>query len=224
MSDVVPNGKLEAIEFFELRGPVWEDNSSAVGLSVSQAQQIVAKTAAARTAYEARQAAFAQAKAATITQNENVSDMRAFGSSLIEIIRAFAKSTNNPRVFATAQIPPPADPTPQPPENPSNVTFDLLSNGRLEVKWKGKANGGSAAYIVSRAVQPADNMPYGSYEIVGITGNKSFVDVGIPACSVAAKYVIKATKGTYVTPGSEATEVRFVPAAGSDPAGLRLAA
>lgn len=223
MSDVIPSGKLQAIEFFELHAPIWEDNAAAVGLTLAQCGQMVAKTTAARAAYNERQAKFDAAKAATLVQNTSVGDMRAFGSSLIEIIRAFAKATNNPRVYATAQIPPPSDPTPQPPDNPSDVSFELLTNGRLEVKWKGKANGGSAAYIVSRAIQATESEPFGPYEIVGITGNKSFVDVGIPACTIAAMYVVKATKGSYVTEGSVPTQVRFTPSNATDPA-LRLAA
>lgn len=63
----------------------------------------------------------------------------------------------------------------------------------------------------------------GPYQIVGITGNKAFVDVGIPACTVAAMYTVKAAKGEYVTPGSVPAQIRFTPALATDQA-LKLAA
>lgn len=223
MSEVVPDKVLEAIEFFELRAPIWALNNAALNLTAAQTTQLTSKTAAARTAYEDRQAKFAAAKAATVVQSESVGDLRAFGGSLIEIIRAFAKATNNPRVFSTAQIPPPSDPTPQPPDNPSDVSFDLLNNGQLAIKWKGKSNGGTTAYIVSRAIQAKESEPFGPYQIVGITGNKAFVDFGIPACTVAAMYSVKASKGEYVTQGSVPAQIRFTPSQAVDPA-LKLAA
>jgi hypothetical protein len=209
MADVVPEKILEALEFYELHAPVWQARAGVIGLQSSQTVEMSARVAAARAAFEARQAKAAEARAATIVQTEAMESMRTFGAGLIETIRAFAKSTEDAGVFAAAQIPVPDAPTSMKPETPRDIRFTLRTDGALEVAWKGKAHGGSVAYLVSRSVQRGPNDAPGPMQLVGVVGAKSFIDERLPPGTVSATYSIQAAKGTLVSEPSVATSVRF---------------
>ncbi|MGD1917044.1 MAG: hypothetical protein ACFCBV_12775 [Phycisphaerales bacterium] len=133
--------------------------------------------------------------------------MRDLGADLIKKIRVAAQQTSNPELFAIAQIPEPKDPSAIPPVEASNVRFDLLNDGTLELEWDGSVATGTT-YIVRRALTPAGGQET-AFQDVGFADEKRFVDTTIPAGTQRASYVVKAKKGETITPGTAPITVRF---------------
>src|SRR5690606_25350641 len=107
----------------------------AVGLTVEQLASLSGATVAARaaltTAIQTRDAA----KGATTDLHGALDTLRGLGGPAIAAIRAFAEGSEDPAsVYATAQIPPPADPTPAPaPAIPTGVSAEVLGNGSIRI-------------------------------------------------------------------------------------------
>lgn len=208
---ILPRSNSEALTWLQARAADWAENAPAIGLTSVQATAVVTATTQAQTAVDTTQAARAASKAATTAQSGAYSTMRDDGQTAIDIIKAFANNSSDPAaVYALAQVPPPAASSPQPPENPYDIKFELQQTGELELKWSGSSNGGSTIYIIERSVKTDPNQPASNFEILGYIGAKSYVDATIPACTVEATYIIKAAKGPYITSGSSPTTARFV--------------
>lgn len=223
MASSIPSSQSEMLSWFEAHAPVWIENATAIGLTSLQASTLNAMAGAGRSAFDFAQTKNQEKLAAFDAKNESLSTLRSYGSEMVKLIRAFAESTNNPVVYQTAQIPQPAAPVPQPPENPYNITFELLTTGQLQLRWKGSSNGGSTSYSVSRAVQTEPGGAFGAPQTIAIVGEKTFIDAGVPSCTIAATYVITAHKGVFTSPGSVPATARFAPVESSDP-GLRMVA
>lgn len=204
---VIPTTKSEQLEFFEQRAPIWEANAAQLNLSVERTAELTALTTAARTAFNNAAAKRAQAKSATADQNDALSAMTGLGAELIKTIRTTAELENNPSLYGIAQIPAPKDPAPIPPVEASNVAFDLLNDGSLELTWKGSVSTGTT-YIVRRAITPTGGNQQ-AYQDIAFADGKRFVDSTIPAGTERVSYVVRAKKGETVTPGTVPITVRF---------------
>ena len=221
--NVIPANKPEQIAWFEAHAPVFVDNAAAIGITPTQASAFSALATAAAAAFDEAQAARAASKAATIEQDTAMRTCHTLASELVKTIRAYAEQTMNPNVYALAQIPPPADPTPIAPVNPSNVRFDLLNDGTLELKWDGKTSGGTS-YLIFRSLLPTPTSQPTPLVQIGNSGERKFIDTTIPACTTSATYIIKALKGTTLTPGSSPATARFAPTPEGQGVALQLAA
>ena len=133
--------------------------------------------------------------------------MRDLGADLIKRIRVTAEQTGDPSLFGLAQIPEPKEPAPIPPVEASDVAFDLLNDGSLELTWDGSVSTGTT-YVVRRAITPAGGGE-GAFQDVGFADEKRFVDASIPAGTERASYVVRAKKGGETTPGTAPITVRF---------------
>ena len=204
---VQPRKKIENIEFFEQRAPVWTANAATLQLAPEELASLTALTDAARDAYTAAQLAASNAKTATANQNQAVGAMRDLGGELIKKIRVTAEQTGDPSLYGLAQIPEPKDPAPIPAVEASDVRFRLLTNGDLELAWDGKVSTGTT-YIVQRAITPAGGSQ-GAYQNLGFADEKRFVDKTIPSGTERVSYVVRAKKGATVTPGTAPITVRF---------------
>jgi len=95
------------------------------------------------------------------------------GADMIQTIKTYAQTTNNPNVYVLAQIPPPAQGgTTPPPGTPFDFTVGLLQDGSLQLKWKCSNPSGTVGtiYEVKRQIGG------GAFEFVGATGVKTFTD------------------------------------------------
>ncbi len=200
---VLPDTRLAQIEFFESRITPWALNTAAIGLTAAQVASINALILAARAAYETMIAARNAAKAATAQFYADSDAMRTNGADLIKIIKAFASSTDDPNVFTIAQIPPPAEPSPQPPpEIPADLQSALLNSGFVELTWRGSVSPGGT-FTVWRSINS------GAFVQIGLTGSKTFVDDTLPAGTPDATYYVKAHRGQLNSDDSEPIFVRF---------------
>jgi hypothetical protein len=204
---VQPRKKIENIEFFEQRGPIWEENAATLNLSIEESAQLVALTTAARNAYTAAQLAASQAKTARAAQNQKIKAMRSYGGELIKKIRVEAEQTGNPALFGLAQIPAPKDPTAIPPVDASNVEYELLTNASIRLTWDGSVSTGTI-YVVRRAITMPGELR-GPFTTLGVADEKTYQDDTIPTGAQSASYIICAKKGGETTAGTAPVEVRL---------------
>lgn len=197
---IVPDTRLGKIEFYEahtLAGGPWATNAAGIGLTPAAVTALGTLTTQARAAFNAAEAARQAAKTATQNFYDKVRAMHSgagAGSDMIEQIKNWAESKNDPNVYTLAQIPPPATPgiTP-PPGTPFEFTVGLLQNGALELKWKCNNPSGTqgTVYEIKRRVGST-----GAFGYVGSTGVKTFTDDTVAAGSPSVTYQVTAIRST----------------------------
>lgn len=212
---VVPSSDLEAIQFCESHVPVWNAAPTAVGLTAAQVATLDTQTKAARAAYNSAQNARQAAKAATMIYHTNTNIMRGTVGDLVRLVKAFADASANPgNIYAAAQIPEPAAPTPPlPPAMPTSVTVGLNPDGSLTLRWKATDSSPSSGctFVISRRIGST-----GTYQICGSGtsvrgGNYEFTDVSLPYGAPNASYIIVGKRSNPPQTGtpSEAVNVQF---------------
>jgi hypothetical protein len=192
---VVPKEVVAKIQFFEDHESPWTTNATAIGLTAGEVTALSTKTAAARAAYDAQQAAKNAAKDATLTLRLAVTAMADAGSDAIKKIRAKA-ATDGSGVYALASIPAPATPSPVPPPGtPTDFNVTLNPDGSLKLRWKCANPSGSQGtmYQVSRRIGAS-----GPFVAVGGSGTRSFDDVTVPAGTASVTYQVQAVRSTAV--------------------------
>lgn len=196
---IVPESRLGKIEFYEahaLAGGPWAVNAAAIGLAPAAVTALGTLTSQARAAFNAAEIARQAAKTATQNFYDKVRAMHngaGAGQDLIDTIKTWAETKNDPNVYTLAQIPPPATPgvTP-PPGTPFEFTVGLLQNGALELKWKCNNPSGTQGtiYEVKRKIGS------GPFNFVGATGVRTFTDETLPSGSAPVTYQITAVRST----------------------------
>lgn len=196
---IVPSTRLGKIEFYEAHTAPWTANAAAIGLAPASVTGLSAAVTAARAAYNAHVVAQDAAKAATNNFYDKVRAMHAgpgMGSDMIQTIKTYAESKNDPNVYNLAQIPPPPVPgTVPPPGTPSNFTVGLLQNGSVELRWRceNPAGSGGTIYEVRRRTGTSTEAPF---VFVGAVGTRTFVDGTIPSGASPVAYEITAVRST----------------------------
>lgn len=194
---IVPDSRIGKIEFYEAHIPPWTTNALAIGLEAGTVTALGTKVTAARTAYDAHLAAQQSAKTATQAFYQAVREMHSdpsMGADIIQTIKTFAQTTNNPNVYILAEIPPPAAPgTTPPPGTPQEFTVSLLQTGALELKWKCSNPSGTQGtiYEVKRGSAPG-----GPFSYVGASGVRTFLDETLPSNSSPVTYQVTAVRST----------------------------
>lgn len=196
---VVPDTRLGKIEFYEahtLAGGPWAVNAAAIGLTPASVTALGTLTTAARSAFNAAEVARQAAKAATQNYYDKVRAMHSgpgAGQDMIDTIRVYAETKNDPNVYNLAQIPPPATPgTTPPPGTPFEFTVGLLQNGALELRWKCSNPSGSVGtiYEVKRQIGS------GAFAFIGASGVKTFTDATLVSGAMPATYQVTAVRST----------------------------
>src|SRR5690606_3128211 len=96
MGQNLPDSRLGKIEWFETRAPVWQNDPTAIGISVELAADVFGLTTQARQAYQAVLDARAVAKTATQTFHDAVDALSASGGDAIALVKAFADASEDP--------------------------------------------------------------------------------------------------------------------------------
>jgi hypothetical protein len=196
---IVPADRLGKIQFYENHLTPWEANVTAIGLTTTELGALTTLVEAARAAYDAAEAARQASKAATLAYHNAVTAMHSgpgAGADMIEKIKNKAATTNNPDVYALAEIPAPATPgTVPPPGTPFMFTVGLLQSGAIELKWKCENPSGTSGtiYEIKRTIGSG---PSATTTFVGATGVKSFIDDTLPVGSSPVTYQITAVRST----------------------------
>ncbi|MCC6357108.1 MAG: hypothetical protein IT450_00070 [Phycisphaerales bacterium] len=182
------------IQWCQTHAPIFSANAAAIGLTPAQATAFTTATDTAATDVQAQDAAKQAAKVATQEANGSVGSLQTMAGDLVRVIRAFAQTQTKPDViYNTAQIPPPAQPSPTPPPgSPTEFRIELLQTGPLKLTWKcpNPPGIGGTTYEIMRRVGA------GAFTYVGTTGSREFLDETLPAGSASATYQITATRST----------------------------
>lgn len=197
----LPRTRLGRLEYFEARGTLWTTNAVAIGLTPAQVTALKAAANANRNDFSAAEVARNASKAATTSFYNSGNTMFDLGRDLIKTIKAFAETTNNPSVYALANIDPPAPPTPVPaPEAPTDLAGTLDNFGVATLTWKAARSGPSSGifFVVER--QRAGEAAYAT---LGATSEKSFIDPDPRAASGTVTYRVKAVRGGDASPWAQ---------------------
>ena len=223
---VLPPSDLGMIEWFEQRLADWAADPTAIGLTGEQIITLTSQVSAARAAYTTAQQARNASKSATVVFHDDSGTLRSFGADLIKTIKAFAEATDDANVYAEADVPPPAPPTPRgAPGMPTNMTTSLSNLGAIDIKWKAvnAAASTGAFFVVQRKLDDETQ-----WTNIGQTGTKSFSDATVPLGTTRATYTIVPWRGELVGPASAQFSVQFgvedPPQQVSESDGLTLAA
>lgn len=208
---VIPDKKVDQLQFCESHTTPWQTNATGIGLSAGQATSFKTLTTAARTAWDAAIAAKNAYHAAVVNQNAALSAAisgTGGASDLIRIIKGFAENSANPNnVYQLAQIPPPAAPQPAPPPGqPTDVSVALESSGAITLRWKAvnAAPNAGTFFSVQRKLGGE-----ASFSLVGNTGAKFFTDDTLMQGTPSATYIIQGHRGTTDGDASEQISVQF---------------
>jgi hypothetical protein len=189
----LPRTRLARLEYFEARSTLWTANAAAIGLTPAQVTAIKNAAVANRTDFNAAEVARNASKAATTQYYNSGNTMFDLGRDLIKTIKAFAETTNNPNVYALANINPPAPPAPVPaPDAPTDLAGTLDNFGVATLTWKATRSGPSSGifFVVER--QRAGEA---AFVTLGATSEKSFIDPDPRAASGNVSYRVKAVRG-----------------------------
>ena len=122
--------------------------------------------------------------------------MQVDGAGLIRNIKNKAESTNNPEVYALAQIPPPATPSPVPPPGtPFDLRVELLQTGAITLSWK-CPNPAGAAGTIYEVQRKLGTSPTAAFEFIGAAGVRNFTDETLPLGPTLVTYRITAVRST----------------------------
>lgn len=181
---IVPSSRIEKIQFYEAHLLPWTTNAASIGLTSQSVTGLSALVSAARTAFSAHLAAQEAARTATATFYEKVRLMHAgagAGADMIQTIKTYAATKNDPNVYLLAQIPAPTPPgSVPPPGTPFDFSVGLLPDGSLDLRWKcsNPAGAGGTIYEVQRKL---GSNPATPFAIIGGSGTKNFIDSTVPA-------------------------------------------
>ena len=194
----VPPGRSAAITWFTQRLSTWTANAAQIGLSSEQVTSLTGLTQTASNSLSNANQKRNESKAATQDFHNDADAMRELGTSLVATIKAFAKASGDPSVYALAQIPEPADPAPTPaPGQTYEFETQILVNGALRVRFKCDNPGaqGGTAGGVSYEVRRQDDGT-GAFTFVLNAGEREFTDATLPGGLNTATYRITAFRST----------------------------
>lgn len=214
---VIPDKIQDQIQFCEDHLPAWSNTPARIGLTEAQISELQGLTESARAAFEQAQLRRQAAKAATTELRAAVASMRTAAADLVRQIKAFAALQSEPAsIYALAQIPEPAAPTPLPPPGvPTDFVVTLEPTGAVTLSWTAtdaSASSGAFFNVFRRLPGQGGFSPIGGAS--GSTAERrrmSFTDTTAPTAAAAAgiQYVVRGQRGTAQGSPSPAVTVQF---------------
>ncbi len=191
----VPANLEEFFTFLNAHATLWDDNHTALGVPATQSAALKSFASTAVGNYSAQVTARDKAKAATLTQQTSTRTAREMTADIIRTIEVFAQSQSDPNtVYALAQIPPPATPSPAPPPGtPNRFTVGLNDNGAVLLAWKCPNPAGTTGTIYEVRRKPSGGS---AWTFIGATGERKFTDDTLLAGSAGVTYQITAVRST----------------------------
>lgn len=213
MSDIVPKTQDGLLDWYSQHQPKWESAGAAIGVDPALSTALKDLVETAKIAKAARIDAKASAKSATVTYKQSLANLSSLGAAIMATIRAYAEATDDVTVYAKADIPPPAKPTPAPPPlAPTEFTADPNANGTITLRMKGSvAQNGS--FDIERSIDG------GPYTLLKNTREKTYVDNAVPTNSTIIAYQCYGVRDSKRSADSASTTVLF----GNLPAALQAA-
>ena len=224
---VLPESRTDLLQFCEAHASLWAANATGLGINAAKANAFKTTVTAARQAYDDAEKAREAAKAATALSNGQLGLMRTAAAGLIRDIKTYAEQQANPTpIYALAQIPAPAQPSPLPlPGKPTDILVTLLATGAVQISWDAEnAAASSGVFFNIYRKLPGANAWVSLGGTSGTTSTSrrmTFTDATVPTSAAAAgvQYVMQGQRGTAQGLLSDAITVQF----GTDtPGGLSV--
>lgn len=202
---IMPEKISERLEWGEVHAPVFTSNAPQIGLSEPQSDDFATAVTAFRAKYDAALAARSASQAATTEMRAAMQTFLEEASECLATIKAFAENSEDPmNVYAKAEIPPPAQPSPLgPPATPTNVSGQINNIGNVELKWTASKQGGVFFSIWRKLYGTPD------WVLQATVGEKKWTDETIAAGTILAQYYVVAHRGPYESEPSEPIVVVF---------------
>jgi hypothetical protein len=172
---IIPRKLSDLVNWVASHAPAWAVEPTSIGLSAEQVASLQSELTMVQGNIVTRDSAVNTARAAVQTTSNNASAMRKTASDLVRTIKAFAQTQAKPEeIYAMAQIPAPASPSPVPPPGmPTDFRASLNPEGSLTITWKcaNPAGAGGTVYNVRRRFNSSS-----PWQQLGATGIRSFTD------------------------------------------------
>ena len=197
------------LEWCQVHDPIFTAHAVEIGLTPAQATAFKTATTDGAAKLLAQETAKEASKVATQNVNTSFTTLNTDAGDVVRSIRAFAETSPDPaRIYALAQIPPPADPTPAPPPaQPTDLTVTLdPTEGTITLNWKAANPLGTSgtAYVVRRKL-PEET----EFSFLGVSGKKSFVDTTLVAGPDSVQYTVQGQRADQTGPVSHIFTVNF---------------
>lgn len=183
-----------------------------IGMTPGQATAFSAAASALENSMLAQEAAKQGYRTATETVTEDYNTLKSLAGDAVRTIRAFAENSDKPGdVYALAQIPAPAAPSPiPPPGKPVDLGATLNpTTGEITVSWKAVNPAAGTSYLVMRKL-PGQS----EFTFVGVTGTKKFTDSTFTAGPDRVEYAVQGQRAGASGPISNALVINFGRAGG----------
>lgn len=205
MSATVPTDPAAIIEFATPHAPVWVAHAVQIGSTPAEAAAVADALAAATAAQHAAFAARNAAEAATAAYYNATAVLREAAARVVRNAHSFARATDDPGVYARAEIPAPRTRRRSlpPPNTPTRLEATLMVGGALKLSWRASHPRGMSGvvYEVSRKL-PGHSTP----TVLSTTGERTFIDRTLPAGAVGGgagvEYSVTALRGSQRSEGS----------------------
>jgi hypothetical protein len=213
----VPRTLLEFLNFCDQHARVWSDRAASLGLTTLEAQAFENAYTLAKSKYDAHQQAIAASRGAAEVSAGAIRDLRRSAADTIRLIRAFAAQQDKPAtIYAMAEIPSPATPSPLPPPgSPFDFRAELNPIGSITLRWKCEAPGAGTVYLIRRRLASES-----AFRFLNAAGGREFTDAGVPVGAVGATYIINGQRTTVTGADSLPFSIMFGVAGGG---GLSIA-
>lgn len=200
---VIPNKPIDAYDFSVARVGIWSAIASQIGLTAAEVSALEDANEGFSISNDNAVKARAASKAATETLRVSTSLMRTRLSDAVQKIRLFAEATNNPNVYALAQIPAPAARTPAPPPaQPTDLNATISPTGQLTLSFRAVNSGSGTSFLVRRKLATESNFSFIGTATSTRSVVKTFVDDTLPAGSTNMQYIIFGQRGSVRGPDS----------------------
>ena len=197
------------LQWCDTHAPVFIANAAVIGMTAAQATAFASQLSKSNDAVQDQDDAKQAQKAATEIVDGCVAELKTMAGDAVRTIRAFAEMQADPTtVYAKAQIPSPATPTPiPPPGQPTNLTVTIApGSGQLTLKWKCENPEGASgtSYLIRRKL-PTET----AFTVIGASGIKEFIDASFVAGPDSVTYTIQGLRSNLQGPESDWFTINF---------------
>jgi hypothetical protein len=206
---IYPQSPRETVfSWMNARIDVWKTNADAIGLTQAQVNTLQTLLDEAEVTAQAQVTAKAAAKTATQIAGEDFTSFRRELAAMVAVIRAKAQASGDLSIYDTALLPRPAAPSQMPPPGqPTDLRVTLAAaTGQITINWKSTnpPNAAGTTYIVRRKLPNQ-----ASFEFIGVTGAKKFVDGTLTAGPDFVQYTVQGQRADSTGPTSDVFTVNF---------------
>jgi len=195
---LVPRKIGPKIGFYKNRVARWSEVAEQIGTTPQQVAELAELADEAQAALRAQQAAQQTARMATQRLKEAGRRLARKGAAILQQVRAQASSEGNNKPYLLARVDPPSKRTRiKPPGKPDDFTFKLDAMGWLELRWTCRNPRGAVGTVYQVRRKLGHD---GKFEVLGMSGEKKFVDMTIPPGTGVVQYEVRAMRSTEVGP------------------------